>query len=154
MKKKLIITTAIGLVGLMASPVFANESVEVKNNLRWGQDRTPTIERVVEEVNVPLEALIEEKQASSCLEAFSNYGITLKDIREIKLQDRLLAVEAAEKDGKITAEEAAAIKEKFVDHDFILDGQGPHQGNHQGIKITRQLNLQRNSGGRGPRANK
>ncbi|WP_090553923.1 hypothetical protein [Natronincola ferrireducens] len=158
MKKKLMITATtiglVGLAGLMASPVFANEAVEAKNNFRWGQERTSTIEMVAEKVNVPLEDLLEEKLGSSCLEVFSSYGISLEDIGAMKLQERFAVVEAAVEAGKITAEEAASIKEKLADHGFLLDGQGPHQGNRQGIKIARQLKLQRNTEGRGPRVNR
>ncbi|MCC5911759.1 MAG: hypothetical protein JJT76_15150 [Clostridiaceae bacterium] len=152
MKKRLMTTAAtIGLVGLMVTPVFANEAVEAKNNFSWGQDQRTTIEMVAEKANVPLEVLLEEKLGSSCFEVFTDHGITLEDIEEMKLKERFATVEAAVEGGKITAEEAASIKEKLADYGFLLDGQGPHQGNRQGVKIARQLNLQRNTGGRGPR---
>lgn len=141
MKKKIMVSiTTLSLAGLMAMPVFANEALEQSGRFLWKNDKQTVIETVAEKTGISVEDLLEDKQAgNTCKDILNEHGLSFDEVKSLRLEEAFKVVDEKVSEDIITEEEAYIIKEKIESYRFLQDGEGPHAGERQGMK----LNLER-----------
>ena len=158
MNKKMKLSLAtIGLVALMAVPIFANQGVSTSGNNKfsWKTGRQTNIEIMADKIGIPVEELLEKKESGlNCQELLKEYDLSFEEIKEARLEQQFKMVDEKVAAGDITKEEGETIKERIQEKRFLQDGQGPHHGKREGMKLNMNSKQMRNNSGKGPRLEK
>lgn len=84
-KKTKSLPVILGLIVLMAVPVFANQDALRNHRSSWGTGRQRNIEIIAEKVGVSVEELLEKRETGSCCrDLLEEYGLSVKEIRQAR----------------------------------------------------------------------
>lgn len=139
-KKTKVILITLGLVVLMAVPAFASQGALGNRKFSWGSGRQSNIEIIAKKAGVSVDEILKKKESvSNCKELLDEYGLTLEEIKEARLEQQFKIVDERVAAGDITKEEGETIKEEIKSHRFLQDCNGPHHGKREGMKLNMSL---------------